>query len=622
MNRETIDTWLERTLLALVIAVLAWGPLAFGAVRGTEFVVLQWLVAGMVAVWLLRLWLARQYRFLLPPTAWSIMPFLLYAVWRYSTSDIEDVARQEMIQVIMAGTLFLVIVSNLFGQNQLKAMAIALIGLGTVIAMYGIYQWLTGSQSVWWMSRPGYEGRASGTFVSPNHLAGFLEMICPIAITFTVMRGFSAVPRILFAYASIVMLIGIAATASRGGWLSIAVALVALSLVLIRKKTHAWAALALLLVMIGAGNWFYSRVLEPRMGKNVVTGKHDDVRRRLWATAAQMWKDHPWVGVGPDHFDYRYRGYRKPHWEVQRRPGRAHNDYWNTLVDWGLVGLVLVMTPLFVGAFGVTRVWKNLHRSGDTAGSRAALVLGASIGLVGLLVHSFFDFNMHIPANAFLAATLLAIITAHWRFATQSYWFTARWPIRLFASLILAGAGWYQVSQAARHTSEVRALAAAEKSAPGTTEIVAALEQAFRVEPKNAETALSIGEHKRLASFAGRDDYRRLALEAIEWFKIAARLNQWDPNPHILAGMCLDWIGNHAEAETYFRQALKLDRNHWRTRAMMGWHFLQAGQYAEVRTWMQRSIEVEAVNNPLAYTYQKIAEKLEAEEKQSAAPQR
>ena len=58
MNREVIDIWLGRTILGLVLGVLIFGPLALGAVRPTEFVVLQWLLLGVLVAWMFRLWLA------------------------------------------------------------------------------------------------------------------------------------------------------------------------------------------------------------------------------------------------------------------------------------------------------------------------------------------------------------------------------------------------------------------------------------------------------------------------------------------------------------------------------------------------------------------------------------
>jgi len=519
--------------------------------------------------------------------------------------------------VFFGATLFLVIINNLYGQTEIRILAIALVSLGALVAMYGTYQWLTNSQHVWHFVRVEYEGRGSGSYICPNHLAGFLEMICPIAIGFTLLRGFGVLSRIFFAYASFVMLIGIASTRSRGGWLAAAVAVTALAVVLIRKRTHLWAVLTLLLVVGGTGRWLYPQVLGPRMHQDSSVGR-DDIRFRIWASAKQMWQDHPWFGVGPDHFDFRYRNYRHAHWELQPRPNRAHNDYWNTLADWGVVGLVLVLVPVAITGVGAIRSWKHLHRGGEVAGSRAALVLGASAGIVALLVHSFFDFNMHIPANAFLAATLLALISVHWRFASQQYWVTARWPVLLLATLLMGGAGYYLGTQTWRHTIETSILRQADAISGVSKEKISVLQKAFRIEPKNAETAYAIGEQLRLLSWVGKEDSQALAQEALPWFQRAKQMNPWDPRPLIGAGMCLDWIERHDEAEASFRKALQLDPNHWFSRGMMGWHYFQTEDYEQVRHWMEQSLQVEGARNSLASTYLRLAQKMLAEQKTRA----
>ncbi len=48
MNRETLDEWCERGILALVLAILAFAPLALGAARLQEFLVVQALTTGVL----------------------------------------------------------------------------------------------------------------------------------------------------------------------------------------------------------------------------------------------------------------------------------------------------------------------------------------------------------------------------------------------------------------------------------------------------------------------------------------------------------------------------------------------------------------------------------------------
>ena len=52
--------------------------------------------------------------------------------------------------------------------------------------------------------------------------------------------------------------------------------------------------------------------------------------------------------------------------------------------------------------------------------NRHALFIGAACGhLLALAVHSLVDFNLHIPANAILGVTLLALLSTYLRFATE-----------------------------------------------------------------------------------------------------------------------------------------------------------------------------------------------------------
>lgn len=80
----------------------------------------------------------------------------------------------------------------------------------------------------------------------------------------------------------------------------------------------------------------------------------------------------------------------------------AHNDYLEWLMEGGLVALVLLI------AFAVFYVikWAKLLRQHDWKTTQFIQV-GAGIGVFAMILHSFLDFNLHIPANqiyfAFLA---------------------------------------------------------------------------------------------------------------------------------------------------------------------------------------------------------------------------
>src|SRR5262245_49573836 len=118
MNREVLDRWCERGILALVLSILAYGPLAFGAVRGLEFGIITGLTAGVIMLWAIRLWISPRPQLLWPPICWAVLAFSIYAIARYFTSDIEYVARYEVLRVLVYAFLFLAILNNLHRQES------------------------------------------------------------------------------------------------------------------------------------------------------------------------------------------------------------------------------------------------------------------------------------------------------------------------------------------------------------------------------------------------------------------------------------------------------------------------------------------------------------------------
>jgi hypothetical protein len=177
-DRETLDQFCERGVLATVLAMLFWGALATGCTRTSQFLVLLGLGTLMCAFWLVRTWVRQQYRVLFPPLAWAVLTFVGYAIWRYSWVDYEYAARLELLQVLLYGLLFFAILDNLTSQENIQILLFSLIGLGMLEAFYGIFQYFTDSRHVLWFPKPAaYRGRGSGTYVCPNHLAGMLEMV-------------------------------------------------------------------------------------------------------------------------------------------------------------------------------------------------------------------------------------------------------------------------------------------------------------------------------------------------------------------------------------------------------------------------------------------------------------
>ena len=619
MDRETFDNWCERSILGLVLGILGFAPLALGAVDAWAFLVVQGLTLGVMLVWALRLWISPKPKLLCPPLCWVVLAFTIYAVARYLTADIEYVARQELIQVLMYAFLFFAIVNNLHRQEYSQVISFTLIFVAMGISGYAIFQYFTHSPHVWNYGAL-YPGRGTGTFISPNNLAGFLEMILPLTLAYLLAGRISTVMRIILAYSALVIAAGIVVTFSRGGWAAAGLAMLALLGVLICHRQHRLPALLLLVLLIGGGSvfavkylmrsaTFVQRVVRP-LENSSPTADNLDMRRDMWVVATEMWRDNFWWGAGPAHYNYRFPAYRPE--RVQLQPDRAHNDYLNLLADWGTAGGVITLTGMSLFAASlwqtrnhVRRVEKDFRHGYS---NRFAFFLGAAAGLFALALHSAVDFNLHIPANALLGVTLLALLSSNLRFATEKYWFNLRLPLKMVATLALVAGIAYLSWQEFQAGRETRWLARAKQSPEFSPARLAALEEAFAADPHNFMTAYAIGECYRVQSFDGADNSEELAKAALPWFERGWKLNPYYGYNYLRYGMCLDWLERHDEAAPFFNRADACDPNNYFTAANIGWHYVQAGDCAAARPWLLRSVRLQPLENPIAQSYLQLVE--------------
>jgi hypothetical protein len=120
---------------------------------------------------------------------------------------------------------------------------------------------------------------------------------------------------------------------------------------------------------------------------------------------------------------------------VQGRPDRVHNDYLNTLVDFGIIGAALVagdMGPLCMGRLSHVGNTSNVPRTtSPTNEATARPCPGGSLGLLAILVPFPCRLQHAHPANAILAVTLLALVAGYFRFARTILAYSALAPLSI-----------------------------------------------------------------------------------------------------------------------------------------------------------------------------------------------
>jgi O-antigen ligase len=197
---------------------------------------------------------------------------------------------------------------------------------------------------------------------------------------------------------------------SRGGLASFLFELLLLGF-LIRKRsggkkllltTTSLTLVAYLLIM-----WLGTGRIIKRLDTLSPAEMSHDRRVSLFKDTWNIFLSHPWTGTGLGTLQTVYPRYATFYDGLI--VDHAHNDYLELLADTGVIGGLCVLGFL---AILLWQARSNL-RVAPTCMARS-FYIGASTACVGLLVHSFVDFNLHIPANTLLfllLACLLALPT-------------------------------------------------------------------------------------------------------------------------------------------------------------------------------------------------------------------
>jgi O-antigen ligase len=409
--------------IAILLCVLA-ATVVFGGV--TPDLAAPAFAFGFMAVllWLGKLVMAPPCRWKASFLHWPVAAFMVYTLVRYFTSPLEYEARFELFQVFLYGLVFFTVATNLGRPKDRAIFWIVLAGFAVAQSAYAFWQFARSQDLVLHLSRPyQYHGRGGGTFICPNHLAGFLEMVLGLLLARTTLPREPTTPlqtavlqRILVLFATVATLVGILVTYSRGGWLVAFLGLVLFFCWGRLDPRKAWprltVALALLAVLVGIG----FKVLPHRLSLDRAITRDDQTesvkwdttlgeRTPLWRASLRIMGDHPWFGTGPGSWRWFQGFHREP--QMQENPEYAHSDVLNLASDYGAVGFLLVLAVLigfYRHALGIIR-----H---NAAAEQRAFALGSVLGVTMILAHSFVDFGLHTSANALLLVTLMGFTVA------------------------------------------------------------------------------------------------------------------------------------------------------------------------------------------------------------------
>ncbi len=500
--------------------------------------------------------------------------FFGYVLLRAWFSPVPYIARTDIFSVLGGLVVYLFTACVFTSAKRRIGLLVFLALVALVQVVIGAIQFRDGNNFMLipFLQRFDYGRRASGFYVCPNHFAGLVEVLGIFCFSFV---GWSRWPiwgKMLLGYAGGLCYVGLALTGSRGGYVSATFSLVVfagLTLLVLRKagRTMFWRAALFggVFAIVLAGALFFgfknSRYLSGR-AQNVFDT--ENMRFDLWQAATEQWKLRPLLGTGSGTYLYYGRRFRTE--RVQLDPIEVHNDYLHLLCEYGALGGVFFLC--FLGAH-LQRGWQSFQLLGPRRMTRAlrlpsnhlALNIGALSALGAFLIHSFFDFNLHIPANVLLLAFVFGLLAnpgvelSAEPAAPWSRFGFGRLALPLLALALAAGCYFYgpaeyfaeRARMALRDERHVAATLWAKKS--------------LKLDRNNPETYFYLGESRvRRAEGPILPEARiSFAEAALAPFQEALALAPNDETFLIALGRVYDSLGRYAEGEWMFGRALAWD---------------------------------------------------------------
>ena len=301
-------------------------------------------------------------------------------------------------------TAFIVVVNVIRRRSQIARLLTAVVVVGFIVAIIGILGNAAPNGKILWFKDPPTGAIWFGPFVNRNHFAGYLVMATLIGFGMLAATRHRE-KRILLGFASAVMMASVLVSASRGGLLALGAGGAAFCLLLLatrsaRKNMAPVAIVACLgllaAVVVGVGP-LLSRTAD------LAAPQGAEYRWAVWKDTGRMVADFPLLGVGLGAFHSLFPIYKTVPEQLTFR--YVENEYLQLLVETGIVGFAIGMTFLAI-------IFRYLLRSLSTKRSTytRGIIIGLTAAATAMLVHSFVDFNLHVPSNGLLFALILGLL--------------------------------------------------------------------------------------------------------------------------------------------------------------------------------------------------------------------
>lgn len=294
-------------------------------------------------------------------------------------------------------------------------------------AIYGIFQLRADEQIYLWRSGGGGVPVFTGLFGHYNYLSGFLNGGCFFFLSVTLIVR-ANLYKLLAGSVFVISVASVFASGTRGGLVGLVAGFaVWMFLVILWLKQKGSRSLgpvvlaglivvvtALILLVPTLQNISNDRSVRSLgdLAEDTRVLVADGGRFGFQQMAFEMFQDSPVFGNGARAFSY----LAWSHWDPEERPvwdhnpQFAHNEFLQTLSDYGAVGFALLFLVILSHAFsGLIKIMDPIPANGHFL-ELSMMQIGAMAGMGAILTQSYFSFLIHVPSIALLLGIQLGIL--------------------------------------------------------------------------------------------------------------------------------------------------------------------------------------------------------------------
>ena len=422
-------TLLNRINFFLICALPIFTAIAYGTVHQPIIAFFYLVVTLMVCLWAADCFTGGTLRY---SSSRLQIPLLLLAVYGLiqiipfgtfndasgvanipRTISLEPFATQTTALHILALAAFFSLSLVYFDSaRRLRKVVTVITVFGFIYAFYAILQSVLSPNKIYGIYGPA-SATPFGSFVNRHNFAALMEMLICLPLGLIFVGAVGRDKRLLYIVAIALMGSALLLSGSRGGF----VALIAEIIILIiltsrargRKNLVLKVAMSALLIAAAVGGAIFvgGETSLTRFADSATSQDITSNRTLIWGQTIKVIAEHLPFGSGLGAYAQAYTPFDPS--SGFERVEQAHNDYLQILSDAGLIGLIIGV--LFLYWFfkeGTANVrTKNTFRRG--------VAVGAFAGCSAILVHSIFDFVLHITAISVMFLLVMGVLIASGR---------------------------------------------------------------------------------------------------------------------------------------------------------------------------------------------------------------